>query len=115
MNEFARIAIDLVTKAVERPGDTIVVGVVTSDGETMHLSVRLPHPQSLVHLARALLEQAEDRLDDEAAPGSDDDELLGIVREALEVLPDPNADDEDDDWEENDEDDGDGKGKGDRS
>jgi hypothetical protein len=97
MDEFVRIAIDLVKKAVERPGDTIVVGVVTNDGETMHLSVRLPNPQSLVHLARALLEQAEDRLNDEAVPESEDDALLESVREALDVLPDPNSDDEGDD------------------
>lgn len=97
MDEFVRIAIDLVKKAAERPGDTIVVGVVTNDGETMHLSVRLPNPQSLVHLARALLEQAEDRLNDEAVPESEDDALLESVREALDVLPDPNSDDEGDD------------------
>lgn len=52
------------TLATARQGDTIVVGVLRH-ADSMVLHVAGPNPRHLVHIARHLLEQAEDALEEE--------------------------------------------------
>lgn len=77
------------------PDETLVVSVIRS-GQSMVTSVRSTRAADLVHLARSLLDQAADTLD-ETAESRDEVDLLHRVRAAMAELPDPDADDEGDD------------------
>lgn len=69
-----------------RDDDTVVVAHATPDGGLL-MQTCTPTPHGLVAIARALLSQASDELDqDDMAPG--DVELLDCVMEALSALPD---------------------------
>jgi hypothetical protein len=89
------------TLSTARQGDTIVVAVLRP-ADSMVLHVAGLNPRHLTHLARDLLEQAEDALEWELGArdcndqGDDPDEqLLGSVQDALWSLPASEGDEHD--------------------
>lgn len=87
-------------RAIAAPGSTIVLATLDAD-RSMVLQTATTRPQDLVDVARALLQQALDRINDEidaamaaglpAEPGRDD--LAMAVEDAITLLPDPHEDD----------------------
>jgi hypothetical protein len=93
---------DFYTRAAEQlrtaNGDDTVV-IATLNGEFMHMQTRTPRgPAELVQIARRLLEEARDIYDDEAQDRDGAKERVlaaDMIEDALELLPDMNADDDD--------------------
>lgn len=74
--------------AVARPDHTVVLGDI-DPANALALRVRCQRPRDLLHLARALIEHAQDVI--EHAPSRDDVGLAQVVKDALAILPEAGA------------------------
>lgn len=72
--------------ALPRADHTLVLADMDATG-SMAMQVRCDRPRDLLDLARALLDQAVDRLQD--MEGAEAEELEGFAGDALACLPDP--------------------------
>lgn len=91
---FTRAAEQLRSAANPDEGDTIVVATVNAG--RMVMQTRMPRgPDELVHIARRLLEEAQDRYAEAEADAPNDaaaelaGERIAILNDALGILPDP--------------------------
>ena len=82
--------------AIAKPGQTIILASL-DDKRGMVMQAATTRPEDLVAVARSLLEQAMERIQDELFDLDDDaidarDGVVMLLDEVLGMLPDPNAD-----------------------
>jgi hypothetical protein len=78
--------------ALGSPDPTVILASVGAD-RSMCIQVIGTRPQDMLDVARSLIEQAKDRL--EEASEDEQGDLVETLEEVLELLPDPLADDDD--------------------
>lgn len=88
-HDFIETSLHMLRNAL--PDETRVVG--TANASHMVLHVGLPEPRPLMAMARSLIEQAIDLLDDTAVSREDMD-LLARLRDALVALPSETEDED---------------------